>query len=253
MILTDVRPIIQGHAPKPDLTVKLLLRNEFGGEIVLGTTTSDEEGGFIYTPDFDLMDGSFYLLAKGLDVEEGNVIESPLIGVTLDSTLIVDAPQPERLADQNIDEEVLLEGVRIVIVDNKPVLLGRTGYKNRVFATWQSVLGTSAIVADLAGGEFEIAAPKELEKGDHTVTLYAIRENDMAMSKVITVNFEVQSTIGAILHGVASGEELGMPWYGWVLVFLGGFGLLGYGFWLDRKQKARVIAGASRKKSSDKN
>lgn len=247
MTLTDVRPVIQGHAPKPDLTVKLVLRNEFGGEIVLGTTTSDEEGGFIYTPDFDLMDGSFYLLAKGLDVEAGNVIESPLVGVTLDSTLLVDAPKPERLADQNIDEDVILEEVRVVIVDNKPVLIGRTGYKNRVFATWQSVLGTSAIVADLAGGEFEIAAPKELEKGDHKVTLYSIRESDMAMSKVVTLNFEVKSTVGAILHGVASGSELGIPWYGWMLAFLAGFGLLGYGIWLDRRQKAGVVAGSGKK------
>jgi len=246
MILTDTRPVIQGHAPKPNLTVKLLLRNEFGGEIVLGTTQSDEEGAFIYTPEFDLMDGSFYLLAKGLDVEEGNVIESPLIGVTLDSSLIVDSPKPERLADKNIDEKVILEGLRVVIKDNKPVLVGRTGYKNRVFATWQSVLGTSAIVADLAGGEFEITAPKELEKGEHSVTLYAIREKDMAMSKIITLNFDVKSTVGAILHGVASGEQLGLPWYGWVTVFIVGFGLLGFGFWLDRKQKRGIQTTAKK-------
>ncbi|MBU1446656.1 hypothetical protein KKD70_05340 [Patescibacteria group bacterium] len=239
MILTDVRPVIQGHAPKPDLTIKLVLRNEFGGEIVLGTTQSDEEGSFIYTPEFDLIDGSFYLLAKSLDTEAGDVFESPLIGVNLDSKLIVDSPKPERLADTNISDDVLLEGVRIVIVDNKPVLVGRTGYKNKVFATWQSVLSTSAIVADLAGGEFEIAAPKELEKGDHKVTLYAIRESDMAMSKVITVNFEIKSTVGAILHGVAGGDELGMPWYGWVLIFITGVGLLVFGFWLDRKQRKK--------------
>lgn len=239
MILTDVRPFIQGFAPKVDMEVDVFLRNEFGHEVILGRTITDVNNAWVFTPDFDLLDGEFFLLAKGLDPESKQVLSSPLIKVTLDSSLQVDDPLPERLANKTITEEVLLEGLRVDISDSKPILIGRTGFKNRVIATWQSVIGTSAIVADLAGGEFRIEAPKELPFGEHTVSVYSIRESDQAVSKVIILNFKVSEPISSVLRGVAFGEEMGFPNYVWFIIIFGGGGLIAFGIWFDRRKRGK--------------
>ena len=239
MTITDPRPFIQGFAPVEGMEVEVLLRNEFGHEVILGKSTTDINNAWVLTPEFDLVDGEFFLIVKGLDPSNKRVLESPLIRLTLDSTLQVDQPKPERLSDKNITEEVLLEDVRIEIRDSKPILIGRAGFKNRVIATWQSVLGTSAIVADLAGGEFKIEAPKELPFGDHTVTIYSVRETDQVVSKTITLKFNVAEPFSGVLRGIAFGEELIFPVWLWFIIFLFAGGLFMYGIVLDRRRKKK--------------
>ena len=230
MILTDLRPFIQGIGPTTGMEIELMLRNEFGHEIILGKTTVDEKKAFTFTPTFDLRDGEFYLLAKGLDPANKRVVLSPLVSVTLNSSLKIDMPKPERLSNTTIADDILLEGVRIEIgADTTPLLIGRTGFRNKVMATWESVLGTSAIVADLAGGEFRIRAPEELAYGPHKVTLMAIRETDNAVSKAIILNFNIQQPFTQVLHGIAFGEELIFPNYVWAIIFVVGIGLVIYG------------------------
>lgn len=219
MILTDTRPLIQGFAPAEGMEVEVILRNEFGHEVVLGKAETSINNVWVFTPDFDLLDGNFYLLAKGLDPKNKQILESPLIYVTMDSTLNVEQPTPERLSDINIDEDVLLKDLQIEIRDSHPTLIGRTGFKNKVVATWQSVVGTSAIVADLAGGEFRIQAPTELPWGEHIVSVYAIRESDRAVSKVVTLNFNVKEPLVSMLRGVAFGTEVVFPLWVWTTIF----------------------------------
>lgn len=237
MTLTDMRPFIKGVSPVGGIKVEVLLRNEFGNEVVLGTTEVDDNNAFTFTPDFDLLDGEFYLLAKGLDEKNSRVIETPLVSVKLDTKLDIGAPIPERLSDKNIGSDVPLEDLRIEVRDARPILIGRTEYKNTVHATWESVVGTSAIVADLAGGEFRIQSPKELEVGEHKVTVYAVRESDMAISKKAVLHFEVKPPATSVLHGIALGEEVMMPRWAWFVIFFIGLGLLGLGFFLDKNIK----------------
>ncbi|MFC1810009.1 DUF4215 domain-containing protein [Patescibacteria group bacterium] len=239
MTLTDPRPLLQGFAPLEGMEVEIILRNEFGNEVLLGSAITDVNNAWVFTPEFDILDGEFYLLAKGLDTKNKRILESPLIGVIMNSKLQVSEPQPERLGDTNITEEVLLEGLSIETRDSAPILIGRTGFKNKVIATWQSVLGTSAIVADLAGGEFRIQAPKELAPGPHKVSVYSIRDKDNAMSKVVTVNFEVKEPFAAILRGVAMGKELIFPLWVWTMIFLGAGLLLGGGMWIEHHRKKK--------------
>jgi len=237
MTLTDPRPFLQGFAPVEGMEVELILRNEFGHEVLLGKTPTDVNNAWVFTPEFDILDGEFYLLAKGLDPANKRVLESPLIGVTMNSKLQVEKPQPERLSDVNITDEVLLEDLRVEIRDAKPILIGRTGFKNKVVATWQSVVGTSAIVADLAGGEFKIEAPKELAWGEHKVSVYSIRDKDHAMSKVVNIKFEVKEPLVSVLHGVALGTELIFPLWVWTLIFFSVSLMLGGGWWYSRHRK----------------
>jgi len=229
MILTELRPYIQGTGPK-SIKVDVILRNEFGHEIVLGQTETDEDNTFSFTPTEDLRDGTFYLIAKGLDPENLAVLEGIPVHITLNSKFKIDAPRPERLSNTTITEDILLKGVKVVIgTDQTPLLIGYTNYRNRVTAMWHSVSGTSAIVADLAGGEFRIRAPEPLEYGDHQVVLQAYRESDSVMSKTVIVNFTIKEPFTQVLHGIAFGEELIFPNYVWIIIFVVGIGLVIYG------------------------
>lgn len=194
MILTDLRPLIQGIAPNPDMEILVILRNAYGHELQLGKTTTDEKGVFVMTPEFDLRNGEFFLLAKALDPDNMQVYNSPMVKVSLDSSLMVEKPNPERLADKLITEEILLKELSVEVGSKMPTLTGMTGYKNQVVATWQSAVGVSSIIADISAGEFHITAPIELPFGEHKVTAYAIRESDQAMSKIVGIPFNVKET-----------------------------------------------------------
>ncbi len=194
MILTDLRPLIQGIAPNPKMEILLILRNEYGHELLIGKTTTDEKGVFVLVPEFDLRDGEFFLLAKALDPKNSKVLNSPMVKVSLDSSLMVEKPTPERLADKLITDDILLKELIVEVGSKMPTLSGKAGYKNQVIATWQSVVGVSSIIADISAGEFHITAPIELPYGEHKVTVYAIRESDQAMSKVVGIPFNVKET-----------------------------------------------------------
>ncbi len=238
MIITDKFPTIQGVAPKPNMEILLIMKNEFGHELLLGKTTTDEKNVFIFKSQFELQDGEFYLMAKAMDPENNTVLDSPLISVKLDSTIDVGQPQPERLGTKLITDEVLLENLNVEIDDNKPVLYGRTAHKNKVVATWQSVLGVSSIVADLAGGEFSIPSPTEMPLGTHKVTVYSIRESDQAISKDVVVNFDVVEQKVVITHEAPlSGESQGLSWWFWVLLGVIVVGIVGFGYIKMNKKK----------------
>lgn len=207
MILTDLRPLIQGVAPKADMEILLILRNEFGHELQIGQTVTDEKGAFVLQPEFDLRDGEFYVFIKALDVDNSIVYNSPMINVVIDSTLTVSTPKPERLANQLITDEVLLKNLAVEVESKTPTLTGEVDYGSQVVATWQSAIGVSSIVADISAGEFHITAPIELPYGAHIVNAYAIRQSDQAMSKVVGVNFEVKETEKQVVSFEPKQEE----------------------------------------------
>jgi len=134
-----------------------------------------------------------------LDPDAEKVYNSPMVQVKVDSSLVVESPKPERLADKLITDDILLGDLKVEIGSKMPTLSGKTGYKNQVVATWQSALGVSSIVADISAGEFHITAPIELPYGAHSVNAYAIRESDQAMSKVIGVEFDVKETQAQVI------------------------------------------------------
>ncbi|MFC1655748.1 DUF4215 domain-containing protein [Patescibacteria group bacterium] len=238
-ILTELKPFFQGFGSIPGAEIKIYLRNEFGHEVLIGTTAVDDNNVFTLQVEEELLDGEFYVLAKMLDPDNRQVLESPLISVSLDSSLSVQEPKPERLSTETITDEIVLEGLEVIIKDDQPMLLGKTGPNYEVSGIWESVIGASGIVSDLTTGEFRLQAPKSLGKGEHKVSVYAVRPSDGAMSKLVVVNFVVKEPLAQVLHGIALGEELIFPGYVWLLIFIVGIGLIFTGIYLKRKAKGK--------------
>lgn len=249
-LVGDTTPLIRGVAPA-GAEVRLLLRNDYGHERVLGSTFSQENSVFLFQVDKPLRDGRYMLVARALQPEKKRIMDSAPVHIIIDSTLQVVPPTPKKLAEEVITEEVILKNLRVKIRDNKPVLMGETQYGNRVSATWASYVMTSALIADSVTGEFEIAAPDVLTVGNHMVYVTATRVKDNAQSETINVGFTVlpPSILDSLIRQAA--EEGPQAVTGvmalisspsvllWILLILAVLLGLGYMYFFVLKKKAK--------------
>jgi hypothetical protein len=215
-LVGDTTPMIKGTAPY-GATVRIVLRNDFGHEKVLGDTIADENNIFIIQVEEPVRDGRYVIVAKVLDAAEKKIIQSEPVHIVIDSTLAVDVPKPKKLDDEQITEDVLLKNVRVRVRNKRPVLLGETEYGSKVTATWRSLVVTSALIADSVTGEFEIEAPRELTLGQHEVYVTATRKKDNAQSETVTVLFTISAELPGleeILREAAEGEVPGVAGFG---------------------------------------
>ncbi len=150
----------------------------------VGNTTT---AGFNLIPKKTMKDGVYDLVATAAFADGGTKSSAP-VRIYLSSSYEVDAPLPQTLDGKPVGLE------KIVTENPRPVLSGKSVYGAMVFATWESLVLESSIIADSAEGIFDVQPPRDLETGEeHTVTMYAVTETDKGFvrSKSTTVDFEV--------------------------------------------------------------
>ena len=216
--IAESTPLIKGVGPASiaDQTVKiqLLLRNEFGGELLLGDTVTDAKGRFVFIPTIEIKDGTYFLLARSIN--GGEVKLSKPLKIKIDSTLQVETAKPEKLENSPITEDVIVKKLvlKVDTRDGQPVLYGTLSeFGSRVNVTWQSLLVSSALIADATDGSFSVKAPK-LDSGRHTVYIQTIRKRDNAVGKTLKITFDL---------GVKPGEQMKSAAEGGGAAILSGF------------------------------
>lgn len=162
----------------------------------VGNTTT---AGFSLTATKELEDGLYDLVATAGFADGGTKSSAP-VRIQLSSTFDVGAPIPQTLDGMPVGFE------KIVTNNQRPVLSGKSVYGAMVFATWESLVLESSIIADSAEGSFDVQPPRNLEAGeDHTVTMYAVTETDggFVRSKSTVVDFVVEKDIQYTIFGTA--------------------------------------------------
>lgn len=194
-IVADPSPMIKGIAPASlgdnVVQVQILLRNEFGSELLLGSTQTDAKGRFVYFPEIEIKNGTYFLVARSLN--KGQVKLSNPVKIIIDGNLQVALAKPERLENAPIDEDIILKKLVLKVdsKDGRPVLYGSLSeFGSRVNVTWQSLVVSSALIADTTDGSFSIKSPK-LDPGRHTVYVQTVRKRDNAMSKTLKITFDL--------------------------------------------------------------
>ncbi|MBU0668028.1 thrombospondin type 3 repeat-containing protein, partial [Patescibacteria group bacterium] len=190
-LVADITPMIKGVAPY-GYPVRIVLRNDYGHEKILGSATVDENNVFVFQTLDPLRDGRYMLVARSLQADKKRIVDSDPVHIIIDSTLDVAGPVPRKLAGEEISDEVLLKNLKITIRDKRPVLSGETEYGNKVTAVWRSVVTSSVLIADSVTGEFEVQAPREMAIGDHEVWVTAVRKKDNAQSDTVKLNFTIR-------------------------------------------------------------
>lgn len=242
-VVGDTSPLIRGIGPAGIgdniVKIQMLLRNEFGSELMMGETQTDAKGNFVYIPSIEIKDGTYFLVARAID--KGDVYVSQPVKIIIDSSLEVAAARPEKLENVPITDEVLVKKVVLKIdsKDGRPVLTGTLSeFGSKVNVTWQSLVVSSALIVDTTDGVFNMKAPL-LSAGRHTVYVQTVRKRDNAMSKTIKINFDLgligpekpaaevgKESVTAVTKGITEFVSK-QPWPFWiglltVLVMVGG-------------------------------
>lgn len=139
--------------------------------------------------------GVYDLIATAY-LSDGSTLSSAPVRVILDSTVSVPDPTPQTL------DGISLLGTDgpIQIQSGRPVLSGQSTYGVQLFATWESLVLASSIIADSSAGGFDIQAPREMESGvSHTVSVYAVHRQPAGLvrSNSVTVDFNVGAGPGS--------------------------------------------------------
>ncbi|MGL5830613.1 MAG: beta-propeller fold lactonase family protein [Candidatus Altimarinota bacterium] len=190
---------------------------------LLGSATTGNNWIFLLDSGKTLIDNTYLAMAKA-----GNAF-SKEVQFEVDRSLKVLNPEVERLGDKLIPAEALLGELRVEIDSGnlRPVLVGRIKESSKVVANWQSEIVSSALIADSLDEEFRLAAPSDLEPGEHTVYITAYRRSDGAQSETLKIPFVIN---------VAGGEQGMGNWWIYLLAG-GGLALVGAGILFMKRKR----------------
>lgn len=92
-------------------------------------------------------------------------------------------------------EGLSIAGLRDIQVeagaDGKITVSGASDVTTMVIGTFSSAVFTSAMLADIDTGRFEVISPRALEAGDHEVVIYASRPEEATQSVPVKVKFRL--------------------------------------------------------------
>lgn len=173
---------IMGASPAKNQIIEIYAIDEKGNEILIAETETDDEGKYAVLTK-ELSAGSYSISA--VTKENGEVTD-----VSYPSTLNIVEKSDMETPEIKLDE-----------TDNKTKISGNAADSNTsIVVTWKSLVFTSTIVADQ---NFEVNAPEELEIGEHTVTTYAVNNEDNSKSQPVSLDFTITTT------GFATGDTRG--------------------------------------------
>jgi len=179
------RLFVKGVAPA-DKRVEVFAISEDGVKFFLGETIAGTENKFAVFSGIDLDQGNYLLIADSYE-DNGILFDRSLpISITINFAEAVPAPTVE-----SIDDVPVVKGVDIEIYGNQPVVFGTTVPNSQVFVVFESSIISSTVVSDSSSGFFTVFAPRPLELGQHSVTVYAITP-DGIMSNPVLVDFSIK-------------------------------------------------------------
>ncbi len=208
-------------------TVKVYLVDQNGQEEELGQSTCLDTKIFLLEAEKNFEDGYYNLIARRYGEDNTVIEESRSIAIVVDKTRAVKPPRAVALDDKPLPEDVKLIA-RVEITNNVPTVYCQTVPGARVEATFQSIVTSSAMIADATTGNCSVTAAQALEKGDHRVVLYAVTPQGLRSSKVI-VPF-------TITDALAAATERGFSWW-WLLLLLVLTSGATYWYYLREKRK----------------
>ncbi len=228
-VMTGSDWLVQGSCAAPS-HIKISFTDKANKSTLLGQIRCQSNNIFLLKTSLTLPDGRYLLSALSHD-DQGLFLENARsIAIVIDKTAGLLPPQPEKIDDTNVpamtEQDPMIEA-NITIVNQRPVVYGRTGYSSTVNASFESIITTSSIVADSSIGDFAITTPNPLGLGSHHVTLYAIGKNGQRSSAVqipftIVEKTEAQVLADTNLHGAAPKNAESLPW---TLILLGIVGM----------------------------
>lgn len=135
--------------------------------------------------------------------------------VIVDVVEDIDIEQPVVQKIENVEVSLARDIKIAATADGRVRVTGVTDLDTMVIGTFESAVFTSALLADVENGMFEVTSPQPLEPGDHEVVVYAARLEDKVQSPPVRLSFRILETAKAAAveeaRPVAVAEETGFP------------------------------------------
>ncbi|MBI4127082.1 hypothetical protein HY463_00060 [Candidatus Peregrinibacteria bacterium] len=184
-----------GATNTPNADIEIVIIDASGKETVIGTTQTDANG--FYSTLTSAVDAGTYTVAAVMKKGE--------------KTVNISYPAELKVAD---DVLVAPPHIDVEVTKDSAVIKGLAISENTsVVVVWRSLVLTSTIVADQ---NFTLKAPKGLEAGEHSATVYSVNNKDNSHSTPVQVEFTISTT------GFATGQTKGIS----PLITIGGSALI---------------------------
>lgn len=212
-------------AGKAETAVELIAVDTKGAEHVIAHGTLSENGRTVLITDTELPAGYYVFFVREARTTAqiqsnafASALGSPSEKADSSEGVIVQLSDEQPIVDPKIKKiaAVDIEGVKNIRVvrtrDGKIRVVGSADLATTVVGSFKSAVFTSAILADVTTGAFEVDSTSALQNGDHEVIIYATRPADGTQSRAVKVPFSIieeeAAGVGKIVIGThASAEE----------------------------------------------
>lgn len=140
------------------------------------------------------------LFYKSVNAAEGKSEQSAPALVTVMPQDILAQPRLQLIKSGN---EVNLEesGIQNIQLlrspDGKVIIRGKADIGTAVIGTFKSAVFTSALLADVEAGRFEVVSPRPLNLGKHEIVIYATKPQESSQSAPVKLRFNIIETAKA--------------------------------------------------------
>ncbi|POP41210.1 hypothetical protein CHU33_23865 [Superficieibacter electus] len=176
----DARPVLNGNS-EPGTTITV-----YDNGTLLGTTQTDNDGSWTFTPPTPLADGSHALTVTATDTANNTSAPGPAFVVNVD-TLAPPTPAIETITDSagTITDT-------LITTDPRPVLSG-SGEAGTTLTVYDNGAPAGSVVV-AADGSWRFTPESDLSEGNHTFTLIAQDAAGNTSSASAPIDLEVDLT-----------------------------------------------------------
>lgn len=253
-VLLDKKPVFKGTAPDGAIVIFYYQDPETGVALELGKVTSGGGDKFIFQPGTELPLGTHTISVRVYNKAGISIDYVKPIDITIAEEIVgVDTAKTEAPSVESINEVQLTEASLPQVIEESTAIKSEKkelsaaerrekveklklqyekGRKNTirgysapgsiVEVYWQSLVISSAVIADAETGYYEASPGGELEPGDHTAWLYSVDPTTNVKSKSSKVEFSIGESSEAAVLKLEGNQNL-------ILVVIGALALLGLG------------------------
>ncbi|MBI4995231.1 hypothetical protein HZC21_06395 [Candidatus Peregrinibacteria bacterium] len=204
-----------------------------GNEIALATKTASDNSKLVFTVNEKFKTGKYVFQIRPAKIKRKAFWPSDFFSagianaqtetgieksdpVLLDVVEDTDVVQPVVQRIENIEVSRVRDIKVAATADGRIHVTGTTDLDTMIIGTFESAVFTSALLADVENGMFEVTSPQALEAGQHEVVIYATRPEDKVFSPPVKLSFSIIETAKAApieeaRPAAPSNEEAGFP------------------------------------------
>jgi hypothetical protein len=195
----DKRPEFKGDDADEGDIVKVIVKDEDGNPVYIGSQVVGAGGDWSITPPTDLPDGEYEIIVVVTDPAGNESTESDPVNIIIDSQKPAPLDNIELYDDVGLKQGAILDGMSTD--DTRPKFSGTGVNGTKVIIM---VDGNEVARVDVRNGQWEYTPVTPLTEGPHTISAIPLSAAEVKGDETTPINFTVDTTapISGTFEGV---------------------------------------------------